>query len=635
MHIVVLFLLVLSLTASSVWAQSAEVSSLWQVDGAKPGAQITLWAQVTNTSQSALPADALVWFYTQNQSWSRAQTHWIGNADVSNLSPGQSKWFSIHPTIAQNFTGGWQYYAAQVWSGNNPLSKLSAYQPIVIAGKNSPVPADLLAPSSTISDTRPLMQWAKVDDSSWYRLWIADRSDCVLDQWYRAENICQGSTCNVRLDQDLESGEYEWRIQTWNPQGDGEWSQGKLFSVSPKNGGLYTYLTDDQNGTYENVYVTIDEILVHQADNGTQGGWYTAAEVGNATFDLITLQDTSTLLDVTEEIPPGKITQIRMMLGETSNATHPYSHYVVRNGTSHELTVPSGNETGIKIKNHNFMYNDNSTLSLTLDFNATESVHQAGRSGKWILRPVIHATHETENGTLKIESQYLQYRNYASEEDEYKGSITLQRGRKGKIAAEEISQVTLEHENGTEMNCTWSFYNLTSFYGQQLDNGTIQFSSDPNSSFLIFLDDFLRDTLPEGHYVSTVQTKTGEVEQKSLYFPGHKEIPAPELNATLDNGHIHYSWTSVEGADQYNLYCIYIKGQDDQDLLWSSLSTGSTQANVSLQEIQRAIKVLEGEGANLEDVEMYTSVFASKLSQEEMPYARGISEYVPLTIPLP
>ena len=54
----------------------------------------------------------------------------------------------------------------------------------------------------------------------------------------------------------------------------------------------------------------------------------------------------------------------------------------------HELKVPSGDKTGIKIVG-GYNIAANQTTELILDFDACRSVVQAGKSGQWLLKPTI------------------------------------------------------------------------------------------------------------------------------------------------------------------------------------------------------------------------------------------------------
>jgi hypothetical protein len=159
-------------------------------------------------------------------------------------------------------------------------------------------------------------------------------------------------------------------------------------------GELAMSLTDATLYQYQAVYVTIDEIKVHR-DNG--GGWKTVASPGQ-TFNLLELVN-----GVREDLglatlDAGHYTQMRLIIGDTPDdslnifsQTHPFANYVIvadDMDSIHELKVPSGPQTGVKLVN-GFDINTNQTTELILDFDASKSVVEAGSSGQWHLKPTI------------------------------------------------------------------------------------------------------------------------------------------------------------------------------------------------------------------------------------------------------
>jgi hypothetical protein len=66
-----------------------------------------------------------------------------------------------------------------------------------------------------------------------------------------------------------------------------------------------------------------------------------------------------------------------------------------KNDTYQKLKIPSGFQTGIKIV-HGFEISANQMTELILDFNACDSVVQAGDSGNWLLKPTIKVLNTEE-----------------------------------------------------------------------------------------------------------------------------------------------------------------------------------------------------------------------------------------------
>jgi hypothetical protein len=159
-------------------------------------------------------------------------------------------------------------------------------------------------------------------------------------------------------------------------------------------GELSMSLTDATLYQYKAVYVTIDEIKVHR-DHG--GGWKTVASP-RQTFNLLELVN-----GVREDLglatlDAGHYTQMRLIIGDTPDdslnifsQTHPFANYVIVEDdmdSIHELKVPSGPQTGVKLVN-GFDINTNQTTELILDFDASKSVVKAGSSEQWHLKPTI------------------------------------------------------------------------------------------------------------------------------------------------------------------------------------------------------------------------------------------------------
>lgn len=82
------------------------------------------------------------------------------------------------------------------------------------------------------------------------------------------------------------------------------------------------------------------------------------------------------------EINEGTINEIRLLLGENNS--------IVVDGDSTELKIPSGSQSGLKIKISQEITNTNLN-QIVLDFDVSRSIHSAGNSGKYMLKPVIRA----------------------------------------------------------------------------------------------------------------------------------------------------------------------------------------------------------------------------------------------------
>lgn len=169
---------------------------------------------------------------------------------------------------------------------------------------------------------------------------------------------------------------------------------GGSSSVSGSTGSLSVSLQDSAT-EYRAVYITINQVQVHL--EGEKWEDVMAPEKAGKTYNLLSLVN-----GVREELgivdlPEGSYTQMRLIIGprpddgiNVLSEKHPFANYVITKDdlAYHELKVPSGPQTGIKIV-HGFTISEFETTELVLDFDAGKSVVRAGKSGLWLLKPTI------------------------------------------------------------------------------------------------------------------------------------------------------------------------------------------------------------------------------------------------------
>ena len=140
---------------------------------------------------------------------------------------------------------------------------------------------------------------------------------------------------------------------------------------------LNVRMTDAPAG-YSKVNVEIREVLVKMNDDSSSTSGWISLKTNTGIFDLLTLQNNRDTLIGSAVIPQGTVKQIRLVLG--SNNT------VEVLGVSYPLTIPSGSESGLKIKLNKSL---NATLeTVVIDFDANASI-KLETDGSYKLRPVI------------------------------------------------------------------------------------------------------------------------------------------------------------------------------------------------------------------------------------------------------
>lgn len=169
-------------------------------------------------------------------------------------------------------------------------------------------------------------------------------------------------------------------------------------------GTLSLSMVDAPGGSYQAVYVSIEEVQVcirNPECDGTE-----ESEECECDWETIgTLEETYNLLELVggvmsslgqKDLEPGDYNQMRLLLhdvpGDSLNVlgdAHPFPQYLVDEaGETHEMKVPSGYESGIKLV-HPFEIVEDLTTELILDFDVAKSVVKAGNSGKYRLKPTI------------------------------------------------------------------------------------------------------------------------------------------------------------------------------------------------------------------------------------------------------
>ena len=133
-------------------------------------------------------------------------------------------------------------------------------------------------------------------------------------------------------------------------------------------------LLTDNPANYDSVNVHIKGIQVKMSQDSAS---WIAIQSKDTTVNLLDLQNGVTMVLAQDEVPDGVLKEVRFILGS--------DNYIVVDGVRHELTTPSAETSGLKIKIDKEL---NETLNtFTLDFDAALSVKE--ENGAYKLMPVI------------------------------------------------------------------------------------------------------------------------------------------------------------------------------------------------------------------------------------------------------
>ena len=131
----------------------------------------------------------------------------------------------------------------------------------------------------------------------------------------------------------------------------------------------------DAPATYDEVNIDLKQVQIKMANDSTS--WQNL-ETTAGIYDLLKLQNGVDTLIGTGTFPEGTVKEIRLILGNENTITE--------GGESYPLTIPSGSESGLKIKINKKLNQDVETL--VVDFDAALSVKKEG-TGDYKLRPVL------------------------------------------------------------------------------------------------------------------------------------------------------------------------------------------------------------------------------------------------------
>ena len=179
--------------------------------------------------------------------------------------------------------------------------------------------------------------------------------------------------------------------------GDSTISTSTPTTSSPTTGTLSVAITDSPACGYDQIFITVEKVRVHQSAtaNDTDADWQEIVLNPAKRIDLLELTN-----GVLEELgqtalPTGTYTQMRLVLASNNASSAPYPNAVVPTSSNPKelpkeepLTTPSGQQSGIKM-NVNITVEPDKVVDFVIDFDACKSIVTAGNSGTYLLKPVV------------------------------------------------------------------------------------------------------------------------------------------------------------------------------------------------------------------------------------------------------
>jgi hypothetical protein len=156
-----------------------------------------------------------------------------------------------------------------------------------------------------------------------------------------------------------------------------------------KTATLHVRLTDAP-ADFQEVNIDIQSVQVHNNLGDQTSGWRTLVLLEPGVYNLLELTNGLDTLLAATELPAGKVSQIRLILGANNT--------VMVGGELFPLSTPSAQQSGLKL-NVNAQLKAGITYTILLDFDAALSVVEKG-DGTYSLKPVIRAISEATSGAI-------------------------------------------------------------------------------------------------------------------------------------------------------------------------------------------------------------------------------------------
>lgn len=165
----------------------------------------------------------------------------------------------------------------------------------------------------------------------------------------------------------------------------------KNSSTSPSGPSSMSVYLVDAPAAYDKVYIDVQSIQVKSSTDSSENSWQTLIIPRTGVYNLLSFKNGLDTLLGTIQLPSGRISQLRLVLGPNNS--------IVLNGVTYPLTTPSAQQSGLKLAiNANLVAGID--YKIWIDFDAARSIVQTG-NGKYILKPVIRTFTQAESGGIK------------------------------------------------------------------------------------------------------------------------------------------------------------------------------------------------------------------------------------------
>ena len=240
-------------------------------------------------SQSFPAASWFQLYVTRNGStyldqWIQGATNWTPTAD---LPAGSYSWW------VQTYSSG----GLGPWSTNSTFT-------IPVA-----IPATLVLVSPTGSAAAAATQrytWQADAAATWYELYVLQNGKVLCDQWFNSSNsVAQSGSGNFAVDvSGHTSGDYQWYVRGWSPDGLGPWSGPGSYAIAPPPPpGPVTLLAPANNGN-----VVARQPAFTWTASSPAADWYYVYVVRNGSKYLDQWVQGTTNWVVTSALPAGTYT---------------------------------------------------------------------------------------------------------------------------------------------------------------------------------------------------------------------------------------------------------------------------------------------------------------------------------------